>query len=177
VGQRVNADSHRDCPVNAGEKVHRRAGVKMHHGRIVKPAADAGHSSRADKGHVLPEFYSGATGLPGRFSVFVWVSVLPSIPSRWTSFSMTVLPSCPPPCGSWFRGDRRRGSRRNGRRGCRAGDGRRRRRGNYHSARRCWRRGRVDLRGRLLGLRRAPRPPFAEGARSSGLRSRGVVDP
>jgi hypothetical protein len=25
-------------------------------------------------------------------SVFVWVSVLPPIPSRWTSFSMTVLP-------------------------------------------------------------------------------------
>jgi hypothetical protein len=25
-------------------------------------------------------------------SVFVWVSVLPAIPSRWTSFSMTVLP-------------------------------------------------------------------------------------
>ncbi len=34
----------------------------------MKPAADAGHSSRADKGHVLPEFYSGATGLPGRFN-------------------------------------------------------------------------------------------------------------
>src|SRR5215467_14987825 len=25
-------------------------------------------------------------------SVFVWVSVLPAIPSRWTSFSITVLP-------------------------------------------------------------------------------------
>src|SRR5262245_17777989 len=33
---------------------------------------------------VLPPSRSG--------SVFVWVSVLPAIPSRWTSFSITVLP-------------------------------------------------------------------------------------
>src|SRR5437763_15990242 len=83
------------APQGEDRPAQSRAGVIS--AAITAPRCPQGRDLRAGRGHrysCLVVVLERVVVVPpsGSVSVFIWVSVLPAIPSRWMSFSVTVLP-------------------------------------------------------------------------------------